>query len=330
MGHGEETWALSQGFASEHVNDMSFPPAPRITALQRAWLQEIGIEKRLLPGSPLVPVPVPVVPRPADAVERTPALQRPATSNPGTAGSTHGGQNINRGQEPTRGQDRGQEVTRSQEVIKLSEADRAREAPRAARKTADGATLPEGLDALVQRVQQCDACNLHGSRTQAVFGAGPVDSPQWMLVGEAPGERDDRLGLPFQGKAGELLQAMFAAIGVDIATQGYSTNLVKCRPRGNRMPQADEIEACRHFLEQQLALVRPRRILALGRLAALALVGGDISFEESRGKVHHYLTADGQKLPLVVTYHPASLLSRPMQKAAAWRDLNLALRAVHE
>ncbi len=309
---------------------MSFPPAPRITPLQRAWLQEIGIEKRLLPGSPAssapVTAPVPVKPRPADAVEQTQALQRPAISNPGATGSTHGGQEVNRGQEVTNGE----EVSRGAEETRGAKANRAQEAPPTAPRTAKGATLAEGLDALVQQVQQCDACNLHVSRTQAVFGAGAVDSPQWMLVGEAPGERDDRLGMPFQGKAGELLQAMFAAIGVDIAAQGYSTNLVKCRPRGNRMPQADEIEACRQFLEQQIALVRPRRILALGRLAALALVGGDTNFEESRGKVHHYLTTDGQKLPLVVTYHPASLLSRPLQKAAAWRDLNLALRAVHE
>lgn len=192
--------------------------------------------------------------------------------------------------------------------------------------TAEGA--PTDWAELEARIQACEACELHGGRHRAVAGSGAVQAVDWLVVGEAPGERDDRLGQPFQGKAGELLHAMLAAAGIDPEHAVFYTNLVKCRPRSNRLPTPDEIASCLPHLHSQIALLRPKGILALGRLAAQALLGeGDsniAAFEALRGQVHQFQGHGGTPIPLVVTYHPASLLSRPRHKAASWRDLNVA------
>jgi DNA polymerase len=148
-----------------------------------------------------------------------------------------------------------------------------------------------------------------------------------MLIGEAPGEQDDRVGLPFQGSAGVLLRAMLETVGVGADASVFMTNLIKCRPLGNRTPRAEEIAACQPYLLRQIELLQPVRILALGRLAAQALLGADADLERLRGKVHVLESETGRQIPLIVTYHPASLLSRPQHKANAWRDLHLALSA---
>jgi DNA polymerase len=145
-----------------------------------------------------------------------------------------------------------------------------------------------------------------------------------MIVGEAPGDHDDRVGLPFQGRAGELLRAMLASVGVQPDTPVFYTNIVKCRPLGNRTPEAAEIAACMPFLKRQIDLLQPQRILALGRLAAQALLGVDADLEALRKKVHHVRDESGRLIPMVATYHPASLLLRAHHKADAWADLNLA------
>lgn len=178
---------------------------------------------------------------------------------------------------------------------------------------------------LEARIHACEACGLHAERHKAVPGAGATEQVDWLVVGEAPGARDDGLGEPFQGKAGELLHAMLEAAGIDSQHKVFYTNLVKCRPRSSRPPSSDEIAACQTHLRTQVALLRPRGILALGRLAAQALVADGKPFEEQRGRVHAFQVEGGQSIALVVTYHPASLLSRPKHKAASWRDLNLAL-----
>jgi len=172
-------------------------------------------------------------------------------------------------------------------------------------------------------IQTCEACGLHAGRQAAVPGAGATESVDWLVVGEAPGGRDDGLGQPFQGKAGDLLHAMLAAAGIEPAQRVFYTNLVKCRPRSNRPPTPEEIAACLPHLRRQAELLQPRGILALGRLAAQALLGEAASFEHYRGRVHAFQSG-GRDIPVVVTYHPASLLSRPRHKAAGWRDLNLA------
>jgi len=177
--------------------------------------------------------------------------------------------------------------------------------------------------ALETLIQACEACGLHAGRRAAVPGAGATQAVDWLVVGEAPGGRDDGLGRPFQGTAGDLLHAMLAAASIEPGKRVFYTNLVKCRPRSNRPPTAEEVAACLPHLHSQIALLQPRGILALGRLAAQALLGEAASFEQYRGRVHAFQSG-GLDLPVVVTYHPASLLSRPRHKAASWRDLNLA------
>lgn len=162
-----------------------------------------------------------------------------------------------------------------------------------------------------------------------------------MIIGEAPGTSDDRSGLPFQGKPGQLLQAMLTSIGLglpevlrkgqgqqspgDAANSVYCTNVIKCRPLGNRTPSVEEITACMPYLQRQIDYLQPVRVLAMGHLAAQALLGLDAPLDDLRGKVHQLVSASGRKIPLVATWHPATLLLRPQHKADVWHDLHLAL-----
>ena len=187
--------------------------------------------------------------------------------------------------------------------------------------------LPDNLKALAESVAQCQACDLHTVRHQTVFGDGVAQAPDWMVIGEVPGDHDDHLGLPFQGKAGELLKSMLLAAGILPSATLFYTNLLKCRPKGARAPKPEEIEACLPFLRQQIALVRPAGLLVLGWQAAQALLNQRASLDRLRGQVHRYQDA-GLDIPLVVTHHPASLMLRGHFKAAAWQDLHLARQAL--
>jgi DNA polymerase len=180
------------------------------------------------------------------------------------------------------------------------------------------APAPAGhdLEALAAAVARCTACGLHRGRTQTVFGCGSAGA-RWMVVGEGPGAEEDRQGLPFVGRAGQLLTAMLTAIGV-ARDAVYIANTVKCRPPQNRDPTPAEMAACRPFLEQQMALVQPALILAVGRIAAQSLLGTDLPLARLRGRVHRY---PGSLLPVVATYHPAYLLRSPREKRKAWEDL---------
>lgn len=175
-----------------------------------------------------------------------------------------------------------------------------------------------GLDweALRARVVSCTACaELAPSRTQTVFGVGDPDA-DWLFIGEAPGAEEDRRGEPFVGRAGQLLDNMLAALGLRRGENVYIANVLKCRPPGNRDPKAEEAAACRAFLDRQIALIRPRVIVALGRVSAQSLLASDAPLGRLRGGDHRY-----GDIPLVVTYHPAYLLRSPAEKARAWTDL---------
>ncbi|HEY5719586.1 MAG TPA: uracil-DNA glycosylase, partial [Gammaproteobacteria bacterium] len=172
-------------------------------------------------------------------------------------------------------------------------------------------------------VAGCNRCRLCQGRTQTVFGVGDRQAA-WMVVGEAPGAEEDRQGEPFVGAAGQLLNQMLRAVGL-ARESVFIANTLKCRPPGNRDPQADELAACRPYLERQIALVQPRLLLAVGRIASQALLGSAESMGRLRGRVH---TLPGTTLPLVATYHPAYLLRSPLQKRLAWQDLLLARRVV--
>ena len=167
---------------------------------------------------------------------------------------------------------------------------------------------------LEQAVCCCTRCDLHASRTQAVFGVGSHDA-DLMIIGEAPGRDEDLQGEPFVGRAGQLLNAMLAAIGFK-REQVYIANILKCRPPNNRDPRPDEAAACNAWLQQQIELVRPAAILAVGRIAAHNLLNTDQSLGALRAREHSYAG-----IPLVVTYHPAYLLRKPIEKRKSWQDL---------
>lgn len=277
---------------------MATGPAPRVNALQRLWLREIGIEKTWLrqaepPGSaqpsaapPKTVQPDVVAPPQAAADARTPRPAPPARS--------------------------------AIPVVAQAAASAPCEADpdRAARvEQAD-------LGALRAMVASCEACGLCRSRRQAVFGMG-ASAPRWMVVGEAPGEQEDRQGLPFVGRSGQLLDAMLAAVGMNRQDDVFIANVIKCRPPGNRNPTPQEIAACSPYLMRQIELLRPERILVLGRFAAQALLETDATIGSLRGRVHT-VRAGGRDIPAVVSYHPAYLLRSPSEKARSWQDLRLA------
>jgi DNA polymerase len=178
--------------------------------------------------------------------------------------------------------------------------------------------------ALQQRVQACTLCEeLAATRTQTVFGVGDHQA-QWLVIGEAPGADEDAQGEPFVGRAGQLLNAMLLAIGLK-REQVFIANVLKCRPPGNRDPKTEEAANCEPYLRRQIALLQPRMILAVGRIAAQNLLKTDTPIGKLRGQVHRY-----GDVPLVVTYHPAYLLRSPGEKRKAWDDLRLAANTLQQ
>ena len=169
---------------------------------------------------------------------------------------------------------------------------------------------------LAGEVKACTLCGLEKTRTQTVFGVGRRDA-ELLVIGEAPGADEDREGEPFVGKAGQLLNAMLHSIGLP-RSEVYIANILKCRPPNNRDPQPEEATACTPYLTRQIALIRPRVMLAVGRIAAQWLLQSDAPIGRLRGRVLQYGESG---TPLIVTYHPAYLLRSPMSKAVAWTDL---------
>lgn len=328
----------------------------RLDALKMAWLQEIGLDRRLLQryadttpvpasGGPVAAsgavAPQAAVQAPvsgnadapmAGASPATPAMaQAPAAVAQDGAAARDGraaAMNILRALRGKRG------AEQPAPVDGLGEGADGAAAPPAVVAVTDpvqalGAGQGSSLDGVQATVLACQACALHGDRTVAVPGTGATQAPDWLVVGEAPGGADERAGVPFQGRAGDLLRAMLSAAGVAPTEQVFYTNAVKCRPLSNRPPSPEEVTQCLPYLQRQIALLQPARILALGRVAATALLGQQQELDALRGKVWHYADADGRQVPVVVTYHPGWLLAHPQQKEGAWRDLLLARQALH-
>ncbi len=182
--------------------------------------------------------------------------------------------------------------------------------------------VPTDWDGLKPAVAGCMACKLGQTRTNTVFGVGFQSAPL-MVVGEGPGADEDAQGEPFVGRAGKLLDEMLRAIGrsrkEEVPDKAvYIANVVKCRPPGNRDPEPDEVEACRPYLDQQIRLVKPKLIVALGRIAAQRLLSTDAPLSKLRGPLYEY---GPEHTPLLITYHPAYLLRSPGEKAKSWADL---------
>ncbi|MGB3289828.1 MAG: uracil-DNA glycosylase [Burkholderiaceae bacterium] len=294
--------------------------APTLSSLQLAWLQEIGLDKHMLARYATEAEPFPdgaatgehaagrvravvgaaATGSPPQGAGAAPSMAKPALAPPISKPAAT--------------------MLRAGDAL----AGNLPQAVKEPRIEAPAGPLPDDWEALREHVAQCQACGLHTGRSQTVFGSGQPQSPEWLIVGEAPGDFDDRAGLPFQGKPGVLLGAMLASIGLQPDTPVFFTNVIKCRPLGNRTPRPDEIAACKPYLRRQIALLAPRRILALGRLAAQALLDDEGDLDALRGRVHQLRCETGRDIPLVATHHPASLLMRPQHKADAWRDLNLA------
>jgi DNA polymerase len=167
-------------------------------------------------------------------------------------------------------------------------------------------------------VEQCSACPLHAKRNKTVFGVGD-ESASWLFVGEGPGADEDAKGEPFVGQAGRLLDNMLAAVGMRRGEDVYIANVVKCRPPNNRNPESGEMSCCEPYLTRQIELIRPKLIVAMGKIAASHLLQTDAAVASLRGRVHEY-----RGTPLIVTYHPAYLLRTLADKAKAWTDLCFA------
>ena len=178
---------------------------------------------------------------------------------------------------------------------------------------------------LQEQVKTCKECALHQSRTQTVFGVGNTQS-DWFIIGEAPGSEEDVKGEPFVGRAGQLLNSMLLAMGLP-RNEIFIANILKCRPPNNRDPKTDEVDACRKYLKRQLELIKPKIILALGRIAAQNLLKSDIPIGKMRGNSYLYPNSN---LPVVVTYHPAYLLRSPREKRKVWGDLKFAMQKYKE
>jgi len=177
-----------------------------------------------------------------------------------------------------------------------------------------------GWDELKTQVKDCTACKLRAGCTQTVFGVGD-ENADWLFVGEGPGADEDEFGEPFVGQAGKLLDNMLASIKLKRGNKVYIANVVKCRPPNNRAPEADEVATCLPYLKQQIALIKPKLIVALGKTAATSLLGKEATLGSMRGTFH-----DFHGIPLLVTYHPAYLLRSPAEKAKAWQDLCMAVK----
>ena len=301
--------------------------APRINPLQRIWLREIGMERLWLRPAPAVsrqvaarpavaapqvaPVPPPVAEiaapsAPSVAPEAAASVAaEPAPARPGVPASI-----LNRTGPPPR-------------PVPKAEAKAAEPPPIPVAEAVKGVNLEQ----LSGQVVACTACGLGQGRRHAVFGQG-AQPTRWLVVGEAPGEQEDRQGQPFVGRSGQLLDAMLSAVGMSRERDVFITNVIKCRPPGNRNPKPEEIAACSPYLMRQIALLKPERILVLGRFAAQTLLGTDATIGSLRGRIHQLKTDEGAEIPVVVSYHPAYLLRSPSEKARAWQDLKLASRTL--
>ncbi len=227
----------------------------------------------------------------------------------------------------TAGESRRHRYLRAMQVdvwLRRERAPESVERPAAVSVDADATTPAEvatmALAELEATVAGCRACDLHGGRTQTVFGTGDPQA-RCMIIGEAPGAEEDARGEPFVGRAGQLLNAMLRAIGLSREAV-YIANIIKCRPPKNRDPKPQETAACSRYLRRQITLISPRVIVAVGRVAAQHLVGSTLAIGRMRGQSYFYESSDDDaRIPIVVTYHPAYLLRSPLEKRKSWQDL---------
>ncbi|MGE8670900.1 MAG: uracil-DNA glycosylase family protein [Achromobacter mucicolens] len=339
------------------VDAAARPAPPRINPLQRIWLRELGMERlwlRTPPAAPAIKTPVgPSAAAPSGASAPAPVAAPSAQSGGAPAAAPQSAIVAPAPAETPSGVPTTAQPAQAAQVsapaatpaeppsgrasaIPASILNRTGPPPRPAPKVEVQEEAPPpipvaeavkdaNLEQLAAQVVACSACGLCQGRRHAVVGQG-AQPTRWLVVGEAPGEQEDRQGQPFVGRSGQLLDAMLAAVGMSRERDVFITNVIKCRPPGNRNPKPEEIAACSPYLMRQIALLKPERILVLGRFAAQTLLGTDATIGSLRGRVHHLKTDEGAQIPVVVSYHPAYLLRSPSEKARAWQDLKLAAR----
>ena len=183
----------------------------------------------------------------------------------------------------------------------------------------------QNLEQLRSLLEQFDGCGLKKTAQNLVFGTGKAQNPDVMIIGEAPGEQEDRQGLPFVGASGRLLDLMLSSVGLSRESSVYITNVVPWRPPVNRKPSEDEIAACLPFLRRHILLVNPKILLLLGGISLSAVLRVSEGITKARGIWHSY-EQDGLCLPAIASFHPAYLLRTPAQKKNSWNDL-LCVRA---
>ncbi|MGB6007560.1 uracil-DNA glycosylase [Castellaniella sp.] len=291
---------------------------PQLRPAQAAWLAEIGLDLHWLDVRPIAPVaasagdapvaqpvPPPAAAQDARPVHDGPSARLPAPMAPGAADEPAQGGPVARPSGPS------------------ARAPAAAPAVQPAPRVGDA-----DLATLARMAEACQQCLRHQQRLRAVSGAGQAAHPYYLIVAEQPGIDDEVAGQPFQGDSGRLLAAMLAAVHLPQADSRYGTYVVKCRAPGGHEPDAAEVAACVPYLHREIALLQPRWILALGRVAAQAVLGDTADLDVLRGAAHRYRQEDGREIPVWVTHQPASLLVRSALKAEAWRDLVGLARAV--
>jgi uracil-DNA glycosylase len=271
---------------------------PQLDARQRAMLAEMGVRvwapraDVAVPSAVGAPVPVTAAPAPKAAIEAPAFAPAPAPA-----------------------------VAPPEAVVPAPPATHPAAVAPERQRPAGVASMD--WPTLQAAVASCEACGLCKSRRNTVFGVGDTGA-DWMVIGEAPGENEDLQGEPFVGAAGQLLDNMLRAVGRSRTGEGakgaYIANVLKCRPPANRNPQPQEVAQCEPFLARQVALVKPKIIVTMGRFAVQSLLRTEEPIGRLRGRVHRY-----EGVPVIVTYHPAYLLRTPIDKAKAWDDLCLAM-----
>lgn len=211
-------------------------------------------------------------------------------------------------------------VPRKQPLVEPSQAD---ELSIGEAVDSQAEAIDDAWTRLQDQVTDCQKCSLSETRKQTVFGEGDVNA-DWMLIGEAPGQNEELEGKPFLGQPGFLLTEMLRAIGLQRESV-FITNVLKCSPPNNRDPKVDELKSCDDYLQQQISLVKPKIILAVGRVAAQTLLGTKQALSDLRGAAHQV-----NGIPVVVVYHPAYLLRSLLEKRKVWQDLQLAMKIYQE
>lgn len=315
---------------SDPVIDVVAAPPPVPNASQRNWLRELGVERLWLSAPPASSREAAASQGQAEAAARAADVSAAraaagiaAATTPVAAAVTSPGQTPSAPMPSAARPEPVQRVaTPARPPAPRSPASREAAEPAPVQVVTAEALALLDFDALQAQVTDCKACGLCTGRHHAVVGMGARPA-RWMVVGEAPGEQEDRQGLPFVGRSGQLLDAMLEAVGMSRERDVYIANVIKCRPPGNRNPKPEEIAACSPYLMRQIELLQPECLLVLGRFAAQTLLNTDASIANLRGRVHHVEVA-GRSIPLVVSYHPAYLLRSPTEKARAWQDLQRA------